>query len=147
MVDLTKPARGSRKRELREKRRAARANERYEKDKVREREDLRGPCRWPHYTSDEKRDCFRAAKHVAHLDHKKMGGDTLTLRSRRHKMLQVCRDVHRLIDTGLAKVEFLDGARAGTDGRLAFFERATHDAPWVEVGREVSRGVLARRAS
>jgi hypothetical protein len=147
---IPKPARGTFKLERARRSREAHTNEKFEKGKVREREAKvergHGPCRWPHRTEDERVICRREPKEVAHLQHKKSGGDKQTIRSRRHLMIHVCRRIHKLIDAKLGKVEFLD-ALMKADGALVFLERARVTEDWHEVGRETSPGVLARRAS
>lgn len=147
---LPKPARGTFKLERAKRSREARANERFEKGKVRDREGkverAHGPCRWPHRTEDERVICRREHKEVAHLTHKGTGGDKKTIRSRRHLMINVCHTIHKLIDAKRGKVEFLDPV-AKADGALVFFERTRVTDPWHEVRRESSPGVLVRRAS
>jgi hypothetical protein len=149
MVDLRKPARGTFRKERATRARNALGRERYEKGKVRTREArqpaLRGPCRWPHEDLDDVTVCRRSPKEVAHMTHKGMGGDTRTIRSRRHRMLQVCKPTHRKIDRKLAKVDYLDPPN-GTDGPLVFLERLAVTDDFMEIRRELSPGLLERRA-
>lgn len=143
VADLRKPARGTFRKERAARARKARGREHYEKGKVRARERVYGPCRWPHDEWDDREVCRRSPKEVAHLTHKGSGGDPRTIRSRRHLMLQVCRAQHKKIDRKLAKVEFLDPPH-GADGPLAFFERQRVTDPWVEIAHEVCAGILCK---
>jgi hypothetical protein len=148
---LWKDPPGTFKRERRKRALTARANERYEKDRVREREDRvagdrnRRACRWPHLTAAARDVCRGEWREVSHRDHKGMGGDKRTIRSRRHLMMNVCVSTHRAIDRGLATWEPIDNLQAGSDGPVIFYERKTLADPWEEVAREVEPGRLVRR--
>jgi hypothetical protein len=108
-----------------------------EKGKVRKRD---GHCRWPHLSPDHRELCRRTRTEVAHLTHKGMGGDPLTIRSRAPLMIHVC--CHQgagSLHSGDRKVLYLTAEKA--NGPLAFLER--RGAKWAEVARELWPGVLA----
>lgn len=134
---LQKPSRGTAKVERIVRKRQADKREDAEKDKVRKRD---GHCRWPHLDSVQKELCQRTRTEVAHLTHKGMGGDPLTIRSKAPLMIRVC--CHQgpgSLHSGDRKVLYLTTKKA--DGPLAFLER--RGQKWAEVARELFPGILA----
>jgi hypothetical protein len=79
-----KPAKGTRRLELLEKRRAVRSAEERAKDAVRRRDKYQ--CRVPGCTFQKQ----GWALHVAHLDDKGMGGDKQLIRSQVDRMICLC---------------------------------------------------------
>ncbi len=135
---LQKPTRGAAKVERIVKKRQADNREDAEKDKVRKRD---GHCRWPHLDSIQRELCQRTRTEVAHLTHKGIGGDPLTIRSKAPLMIRVC--CHQgpgSLHSGDRKVAYLTKKKA--DGPLAFFERRA-GGKWAEVARELFPGLLA----
>lgn len=137
-----KPMRGTAKLARIRKQAKADTREDAEKAKVRKRD---GHCRWPHLTPEQRELCRRTRTEVAHLTHKGMGGDPLTIRSRQELMIRVC--CHQgpgSLHAGDRRVAYLSPKKA--DGPLAFSERRAKKA-WVEVARELSPGVLAPKTT
>lgn len=134
-----KPMRGSAKLDRIVRKRKADNREDREKTKVRKRD---GHCRWPHADPDHRELCRRTRTEVAHINHKGMGGDPQTIRSRAPLMIRVC--CHQgpgSLHSGDRRVQFLSPEKA--DGPLAFLER--RGGKWAEVDRELWPGVLAPR--
>lgn len=133
-----KPPRGSAKLARIRKKKKADHREDVEKGKVRKRD---GHCRWPHLDPDQRELCRRTRTEVAHLTHKGMGGDPLTIRSKATLMVRVC--CHQgpgSLHSGDRKVLYLTKEKA--NGPCAFLER--RGPKWVEVARELWPGVLAK---
>jgi hypothetical protein len=132
---LKKPARGEAKAAHRERHATADTREARHKTAVRRRDS--GRSRWP---GDEGQPL-----EVAHLTHKGIGGDALTLRSVPLLMILVSRDVHqgpRSLTSGDLRVVFLTDEQA--NGPCAFLERVSRVGNvWREVGRELWPGMLA----
>lgn len=136
---LKRPARGTAKLERIQRHKRADAREDREKTKVRKRD---GHCRWPHLNPDHRELCLRTRTEVAHLSHKGIGGDPLTIRSRAPLMVRVC--CHQgpgSLHSGDRRVVYLTPEKA--DGPLAFLER--RGKKWAEVAREIYPGVLAHQ--
>ncbi len=114
-----KPPRQSEKIRRRQKRVTREASEKQNKDVVRSRDNKRrGGCSFPLCGCKK----FRLAKHVAHLDHKGMGGNQAEDRSTPDKMIQVCIARHRehafAIDRGTVLCE--PRGAAGTNGPVTW---------------------------
>ncbi len=138
-TSLQKPERGSAKLARIVRKRKADNREDAEKAKVRKRD---GHCRWPHLDPGQRELCRRSRTEVAHLTHKGMGGDPLTIRSKSHLMIRVC--CHQgvgSLHSGDRRVMYLTPQKA--DGPLAFLERRGREK-WAEVAREIWPGVLAK---
>lgn len=132
---LKKPARGQAKAEHRQRHATADSKEARNKSAVRRRDS--GKSRWP---GDDGQPL-----EVAHLTHKGLGGDSLTVRSVAPLMILVSRDVHqgpRSLTSGDKRVLFLTDEKAS--GPCAFLERVSRVGNiWKEVGRELWPGELA----
>jgi hypothetical protein len=129
---LTKPSRGEKKYQHRQRQEKADTREARHKTAVRKRDSYRS--RWP--GDDGTR------LEVAHLTHKGMGGDASTLRSIPTLMILVSREVHRgtfSLHSGDRRVIFLTPECAS--GPVAFLEK--RGGKWIEVGRELWPGKLA----
>jgi hypothetical protein len=123
---LPKPAKGSARAALLEKRATRRYLEATEKAAVRRRDG--GVCRWP--GCGERGEKWRLE--VAHLNDKGMGGDHGT-RSTRDQMILLCLPDHQgehSLHTGFKRVVPLTDR--GTDGLCRFDEQT--EAGWRTVG-------------
>lgn len=79
---------------------------------------------------------FNLARHVAHLDHKGMGGDPSGERSKPERMIVLCSARHKenkyALDRGTIRIR--PRTRKGTAGPCAF--DVALEGLWTEVGRE-----------
>lgn len=125
-----KPAvRSTTKARRRVKGRKAQQKEAESKGQVRKRDRY---CRFPLCGCDD----FKLARHVAHLQHKGMGGDPKGHRSKPHLMIVLCIARHRestvSLDRGTVRITPLTSA--GTAGACVF--EVDLGSGFVEVGRE-----------
>lgn len=123
------------------------------KTEVRRRDNkaCRGGCRFPLCGCRK----FNLAKHVAHLEHKGMGGNPLEDRSVPEKMIQVCIARHRehLFSIDKGTVQCRPRTNAGTNGPVEWWldvetlrdydlSPFASKAEWWLVARESAVGVL-----
>ena len=148
-----KPPRQSEKIRRRQKRVTRDAGEKQNKDVVRSRDNKhRGGCSMPLCGCRK----FRLAKHVAHLEHKGMGGNPKEDRSLPELMIQVCSARHRehriAIDRGTLQCR--PRTTAGTNGPVEWWvsyedlanpnveePKGTVDGWWM-LAREITPGVF-----
>lgn len=101
-------------------------------------------CRWPHRTPEERLACRRSTwKEAMHYRGKGMGGNKDGSRNVKKNLLTGCPPVHQgptSIHAGMKRLRHLTPDIC--DGPMAFDEKV--GGQWVEVGREISVGVLAR---
>lgn len=139
-----KPVRGT----LRIKQKTARKTLVSDEDKIKREAKRRDfhRCRWPHQTLEEAARCVMLRVESAHLTHKGMGGDKQLIRTKRELLITQGVQCHDLLDGRVIggiprRIRFLTDKQA--DGPCAFDVK--RGKKWVEVGREVSVGVLERR--
>jgi hypothetical protein len=136
-----KPAKGSYKRE-----RVARSLQRENKEDAAKRlaKKRDGHCRWPHATTVDRVVCRQSHLEAAHYKGKGMGGNKDGSRNVRKNLITFCLEVHNplypnSIHAGRKRVRALTPELM--DGPCAFDEKRA--GRWVEVGQEISVGVLA----
>lgn len=146
---LAKPAKGTAKRAHRRRSRLTSADERFHKTAVRARDRY---CRMPGCG------CWktRLFPHVAHEQHKGMGGNPTGERSLASRMVLLCGPRHRenrvSIDNGTLRWRYLNDEKRA-HGNLAWdvdvraltrsLGQLTGDPEWVEIAREVDLHVYA----
>ncbi len=137
-----KPEKGSYKRE-----RVQRTLNRGDKEDAAKRAAKKrdGHCRWPHEMRVEREVCRRSSLEAAHYRAKGMGGNKDGTRNVKKNLITFCPDVHNplypnSIHAGRKRVRALTPQLM--DGPCAFDE--LRGGKWVEVGHEISVGVLAR---
>lgn len=136
-----KPDRGAYRLKQRQAKRSTATAERDVKREVKVRDRWR--CRWPHATREHTAQCRVFRVEACHLTHKGMGGDPQALRTKRALLITFGLQCHQArkdsLDAKDRRVVFLTARKA--DGPCAF--EGKRGGRWIEVGRELSVGVLA----
>lgn len=139
---LKKPLRGDARIKRKRASKKAKAAQDTVMDEAKRRDHHR--CRWPHETSEEREICRMLGVQAAHIGHRGMGGDRELKRTKLELVIAFGVRCHDRYDGRLGprnrRVVFLTDKKAC--GPCAFEVKL--GGKWVEIGREVSIGVLAR---
>jgi hypothetical protein len=145
LFPIKKGNRGADRAERRATRTKPDSKEKSEKEKAKRRDGHK--CCWPHETLAEKQQCRASHLESSHYKSKGMGGDH-GLRSTMEWLVTFCQPVHQgprlSLHAGTRRVVPLEPAKK-MNGPRAFEEK--RGGKWIEVGREVSPGVLMKRPS
>jgi hypothetical protein len=142
MPAIPKPAKGSQQRERVTRSLQRRDKEKSAGDAAKRRDGYR--CVWPHQDRLERELCRRSSwKEAMHWKGKGMGGNPDGTRNVRRNLVTGCPEVHQgpnSLHAGRKRIraltpELMDGPRAFDEKR---------GGKWIEVGQEVSIGVLMK---